>query len=107
MNIEAAIAQAARERGFVLVGFAPLRRLSYREDFYARWLGEGRHGDMAYLARESQRRFDPRWIDPRLRSVVSLGYPYRAPSPPQIDWPRELRGRIAAYAFGPDYHDRV
>lgn len=62
---------------------------------------------MAYLAREPERRFDPRALDPRFRTVISLGYPYHCPAPPSIDWRAELRGRIAAYALGPDYHDVV
>lgn len=100
------VADAAREQGFVLVGFARLRKLP-RDRFYSSWLAEGRHADMGYLAREPERRFDPRLLDPRLRSVVSLGFPYQAPAAPRVDWKRELRGRIAAYALGPDYHDRV
>ncbi len=101
------ITAAAHERGFVLVGFARLRRLGSREEFYQRWLAEGRHGEMGYLAREPERRLDPGWLDPRLRSVISLGYPYNAPAAPRVDWRAQLRGRIASYAMGPDYHDRV
>jgi epoxyqueuosine reductase len=97
---------AAREQGFVLVGFARLRELP-RESFYRDWLADGRAGEMDYLAREPERRFDPRRLDPRLRSVVSLGYPYEAPRVPEIDWRRELRGRIASYALGQDYHRYV
>ena len=104
--LENEIAAAARERGFVLVGFSPLRVLA-RNRFYSRWLAEGRHGEMAYLAREPERRLDPRRIDSRLRSVISLGFPYQAPAPSGRDWRRELRGRIASYALGEDYHDRV
>ncbi len=59
---------------------------------------------MAYLARDPERRLDPRLLDPRLRSVISLAYPYQPPRLPPIDWRQELRGRIAAYALGPDYH---
>ena len=62
---------------------------------------------MAYLAREPERRLDPRAIDGRFRSVVSLGWSYAAPIAPRLDWKTELRGRIAAYALGPDYHDHV
>ncbi len=62
---------------------------------------------MAYLAREPEWRLDPRAIDGRFRSVVSLGWSYAAPVAPQLDWKAELRGRIAAYALGPDYHDHV
>lgn len=106
-NREKLIAAAAYEQGFTLVGFAALRRLDRREDFYREWIAHRRHGDMAYLAREPERRFDPRTLDPRLKSVVSLGYPYHSPAPPKVDWRAELRGRIAAYALGPDYHDVV
>jgi epoxyqueuosine reductase len=105
-GLENEIAAAARERGFVLVGFAPIHRLA-REEFYSRWLAQGRQGEMAYLAREPDRRFDPRHLDARLCSVISLGFPYRAPAPSRIDWRREMRGRIASYALGEDYHDRV
>ncbi len=91
----------------MLVGFARLRRLDHREEFYHRWLGAERHADMTYLARDPERRFDPRILDSRLRSVVSLGYPYDPPAAPAVDWRAELRGRIAAYALGVDYHDRV
>jgi epoxyqueuosine reductase len=107
MSLEREIAAAAHQQGFVLVGFARLRRLAERDEFFARWVADGRPGDMSYLTREPERRFDPRRLDARLRSVVSLGYPYAAPAPPTVDWRAELRGRIAAYAFGPDYHDRV
>jgi epoxyqueuosine reductase len=105
MSPEQRIGEAARRQGFVLVGFAALHKLEGREEFYARWLAEQRHGAMDYLAREPERRLDPRTLDPRLRSVVSLGYPYDAPPRPSIvDWRTELRGRIAAYALGADYH---
>jgi len=90
-----------------MVGFATLRRLDERQEFYRRWLEDGRHGAMGYLAREPERRFDPRTLDARFRSVISLAYPYHSPAPPKLDWRKELRGRIAAYALGPDYHDVV
>jgi epoxyqueuosine reductase len=105
------LAETALSLGFALVGFAPLRRLEEREDFYHRWLDEGGHASMAYLEREPERRFDPRRLDARYKSVVSLGYPYAPPASSEksrtIDWRAELRGRIAAYALGPDYHDYV
>src|SRR3984893_2507144 len=106
-RLEQIVTAAAHEQGFVLVGFAPLHRLDNREKFFNRWLAEGRQGEMGWLGRDPERRFDPRRIDPRLRSVVSLGYPYAAPAIPHIDWRAALRGRIAAYALGPDYHDTV
>ena len=107
MRIEEIIGEAAREQGFAMVGFATLRALNERREFYRKWLDAGRHGAMGYLAREPEQRFDPRTLDARLRTVVSLAYPYHSPAPPTVDWRTELRGRIAAYALGPDYHDVV
>jgi epoxyqueuosine reductase len=104
---EKRIIAAAAEQGFILTGFAPLRALPERREFFDQWIGEGRAAEMAWLAREPERRIDPRVIDGRLRSVVSLAFPYTPPRPRELDWRAELRGRIAAYAIGPDYHDIV
>jgi epoxyqueuosine reductase len=63
---------------------------------------------MTYLAKDLDLRFDPRRLDPRYKSVVSLGYPYGARAgTPDVDWRAEMRGKIAAYALGRDYHDVV
>ncbi len=101
------LTRAANDQGFALVGFARLRPLAEREDFYRDWLAGGGNASMTYLAREPDRRFDPRRLDPRYKSVVSLGYPYAARATPDVDWRAELRGRIAAYALGRDYHEVV
>lgn len=106
-RLEDLIVASAERVGFALVGFAPLRRLDEREGFLRRWLDEGRAAEMAWLAREPERRLDPRLRDRRLRSVISLAFPYNAPRPPALDWRSTMRGRIAAYALGPDYHDTV
>ena len=107
LNFNKIVTATAREQGFAMVGFAAIRPLDERRDFYRQWLGDGHHGAMGYLAREPKRRFDPRTLDSRFTSVVSLAYPYHSPAPPKLDWRAELRGRIAAYALGPDYHDVV
>src|SRR5574337_1652837 len=106
-DIRAGIEAIARAQGFTLVGFAGVRRIVDREDFFRKWLSDGNHASMGYMARDPERRFDPRHLDERFRTVISLGYPYLAPPAPDLDWRREMRGRIAAYAFGPDYHDVV
>jgi len=107
INLEAIVRETARAQGFVLVGFASLQRLHRREEFFRRWLSDGRAAEMAWLARDPHRRLDPRMLDPRLHSVISLAFPYAAPVPPPNDWKSDLRGRIAAYAMGPDYHTTV
>jgi len=106
-RLEQIVADSAFRLGFALVGFAQLRRLTNREGFFRQWLAEGRAGEMGWLGRQPERRFDPGTLDQRLRGVISLAYPYAAPKPPLLTWRLELRGRVAAYALGPDYHDVV
>jgi epoxyqueuosine reductase len=102
-----AVTRTAIEQGFALIGFARLHPLSEREDFYREWLDSGGNASMTYLAKEPELRFDPRRLDSRYKSVVSLAYPYAARATPKVDWRSEMRGRIAAYALGRDYHDVV
>src|SRR5260370_9413300 len=102
-----ALTRAANNQGFVLVGFARLRPLAEREDFYRQWLVGGGNASMTYLAREPERRFDPRRLDARYKAGVRLAHTYAARATPDVDWRAEMRGRIAAYALGRDYHDVV
>ena len=75
-NYEEIVERIAAQAGFARVGFSRLKRLNEREAFFAQWLGQGRHGAMDYLAREPERRFDPRAMDKRFKSVVSLLWAY-------------------------------
>ena len=67
----------AADLGFDLVGFTTLRPSDHAA-FYRRWLAEGRHGTMDYLARPAavEARLDPaaRW--PELRSAIVVGMNY-------------------------------
>jgi len=72
----------------------------------------GRHGKMSYLADElaRARRADPHRILPGCRSILVLAIRYPAPPPAlsAVDSSapegRGARGRVAAYAWGEDYH---
>ncbi len=101
-----ALKEHARQLGFVLAGITiPERPAHY--DTYLRWVGEGRHADMAYLAdeRAMERRADPRLILPECRSILVLGIPYSNPQTvPPLNDPDLPHGRVAAYAWGDDYH---
>lgn len=92
----------ARALGFNLMGVtraAPSPTLAA----YFRWIDAGMHGTMAYMARPDRqaRRRDLNVILPGARSLVVVGLDYRT-LPPLAD---PARGRIAAYAWGLDYHD--
>jgi len=100
-----AIKGKARQLGFTLAGITtPAAPVHF--DAYQRWLGEGRQADMAYLADERAiaRRADPRLILPECGSILVLGTPYSNPKMalPLLEQPP--RGRVAAYAWGDDYH---
>ena len=106
MSMENQIRTKAAALGFSWCGFTQLGRLP-REEFFHNWLAQGHAGEMHYLAREPERRITPAIPFPQAKSVISLGYPYAPPALPDIDWQKELRGRIAAYAAGRDYHDVI
>ena len=106
VSLENAIRAEAARLGFSLCGFTRLSVLP-RAAFFKDWLARGFAGEMRYLAREPQRRIDPHIPFPEARSVICLGFPYAPPVLPQIDWQHELRGRMAAYAAGADYHDVI
>lgn len=71
------------------------------------WLAAGRHGDMNYLADKHERRLRPSLALAGARSAVVVAWAYRAFSPPDPGWREALRGRVAAYALGGDYHAHV
>ncbi|HZI89429.1 MAG TPA: tRNA epoxyqueuosine(34) reductase QueG [Candidatus Polarisedimenticolia bacterium] len=99
------IAEAARALGFGAVGFASASVAPHAERLHA-WLAEGRHGTMRWMARDPERRVDPRVTLRGARTVISVSIPYY-----RGDWPEAAddapRGRIARYAWGRDYHKRI
>jgi epoxyqueuosine reductase len=104
-----AVKAEARRLGFDLVGVTTPEPPPHFA-FYENWLAQGRHGEMHYLAtpRARQRRAGPRSILPGCRSILVLGVRY---TPPEAGAPVDAaegsgpRGRLAAYAWGQDYHD--
>lgn len=95
---------------------------------YVRWLREGKHGQMHYLARHLHIRRDPRLLLAPPKSVqtsrrrlmpqqggvieggelcangtlVSMAFPYCGG---EVEWGGDLR--VARYALGEDYHDVI
>ena len=100
------IRAAAHRVGFQRCGFARAD-VPPHADFVRDWIARGYAGGMHYLERGLAERLDPHRVVPTVRSVVTVGWRYQPPPLPPIDWQRELRGRIAAYALGTDYHRTV
>lgn len=100
---KARIRARAHALGFSLCGFARIETPPHA-DFVRRWLAAGYAGGMQYIERGMMKRLDARLVLPAVRSVITVGYRYVPPPLPPIDWASQLRGRIAAYALGSDYH---
>lgn len=98
--------ERARAFGFACAGVCDAGPSRYAEHV-RRWIAEGRHGSMAYLAEDLEVRLDPRRLLAGAKSVLCLADRYAAPGPdPIVDhWPP--RGRIARYARGEDYHEVI
>lgn len=64
------IQQSAQRLGFDAIGWAPARRLDEEADHMEQWLAQGLHGDLAYLTRNRDKRYDIRQLVPGARSVV-------------------------------------
>ena len=98
--------QQAAALGFNLVGLTRAQP-SPQLAAYERWVAAGMHGTMGYMARPDRvlRRRDLTAILPGARSLVVVGLDYAAGGLPQAVLTDPLRGRIAAYAWGVDYHE--
>jgi epoxyqueuosine reductase len=96
----------ARELGFNMVGITPATPSPMLEAYF-RWVDAGMHGEMGYMARPDRqaRRRDLSVILPGVRSLVVVGFDYRADLVPESVLKDPSRGRIASYAWGLDYHD--
>jgi epoxyqueuosine reductase len=69
------VAALAFALGFDLVGVARAEPGAHAA-FLHEWLARGYGGEMAYLARNAERRADPRHVLPGARSVIALGLIY-------------------------------
>ena len=72
-----------------------------------RFLADGWHGDMEWMARHADRRADPRALWPDVRSIMMLGVSYAPSTDPLAKLANAGRGAISCYAQGRDYHDIV
>jgi len=101
-----ALKMQAFKLGFDLVGITRAEP-SPTLDAYLRWIDAGMHGSMSYMARPDRvtRRRDPSVILPGARSFIVVGLDYQTRIIPAEILNDPSRGRIAAYAWGLDYHD--
>ncbi|MGA0334006.1 MAG: tRNA epoxyqueuosine(34) reductase QueG [Kiritimatiellia bacterium] len=103
MSFEHQLKQAAMERGFDLAGIAAVQPARHAAAF-REWLKQGYHADMDWIARNPELRSEPARWQPEAKSMLVLGVSYATQKPDPSVWNDPLRGRIARYAWGRDYH---
>src|SRR5581483_9962111 len=106
-DVKAALTQQARALGFDCAGVTAPDAISAAATHFREFLDAGAHGDMDWLARDPERRADPRGLWPDVRSVIMLGVNYGPDDDPLAILKQRTHGAISVYAQGDDYHDVI
>lgn len=101
IDLSSWIIEKAEQMGFDACGIARATALEEESAHVEQWLEGEREGEMGYLTRNKEKRYDPRLLVEGTRSVVTVLYNY---------FPKQQIGdgehfKIAKYAYGADYHD--
>jgi epoxyqueuosine reductase len=105
--LEARVKAEARRLGFDVCGLASVEAPWPASERLAEFIGEGRHGDMDWIARTAERRAHPKAMWPGARSAIVLGVNYGPDVDPLLALGQPDRGAISVYAQGDDYHDLI
>lgn len=95
------IVAEAERMGFDACGIAQATALKEESAHVEQWLESDCEGEMGYLTRNKEKRYDPRLLVEGTKSIVTVLYNY---------YPKQRIGdsdkfKIAKYAYGADYHD--
>jgi len=103
-DLPARIRAWARDCGFADAAIAPLS-LDSDQAHLERWLSQGMHGGMAYMARDPRMRAEPARLRPGTLSVISARLEYQPPADAaEANLADGERAYISRYALGRDYH---
>lgn len=106
-DLKHALGEEARRLGFAACGIAPAAEDPLVAARLDRWLAEGCHGEMAWMADRAAHRRSPQGLWPEARSVIALGMSYAPHQGAQPLHAPADRGQISVYAQGKDYHEVV
>lgn len=100
-NVSQWIVEEAEQMGFDACGIASATTLEEESAHVEQWLENHHEGEMGYLTRNKEKRYDPRLLAEGTKSIVTVLYNY---------FPKQQIGdsehfKIAKYAYGADYHD--
>jgi len=99
-QLSESIKKEAIQMGFIACGISKAGHLAKAEQKMEKWLAEGMHGEMAYLERNREKRYNPVLLVEEAKSVVTVLFNY---------FPKEKlettdNYQISKYAYGKDYH---
>jgi len=100
MNISSDIKKKAINLGFDACGISSIEELGKEKEFLKEWLSNNFHGDMAYMARNIDKRVNPSILVEGTNSVISVILNYF----PEKNLNSESHYKISKYALGKDYH---
>lgn len=99
------IERLAAQAGFDLCGITPAEHLVEGEDHFSQWLERGYGGDLEYLRRNQELRFDASRLVEGGRSVIVCGVNYKSRYSLGQDMSEGVA--IASYALMRDYHKTI
>lgn len=101
MELSKWIIEEAEQMGFEACGIAQATALKEESMHVEQWLESGYEGEMGYLTRNKEKRYDPCLLAEGTKSIVTVLYNYF----PKQTLSDSDRFKIAKYAYGADYHD--
>lgn len=93
----------ARALGFQAVHIGSANTEAHRADYEA-WLAAGYHGEMRWMERNLDKRFDGAQLHPGTQRAISVRLDYRPEGPMQAVLDNPNQAYISRYALGRDYH---
>ncbi len=99
-EISSKIKLKARDLGLLDCAILPADFLVEEQAQFQKWLDKGMHGEMGYMARNIDKRLDPRELYENAKTIIIVIQNYY-PSETQIDKTSPI---ISKYAYGTDYH---
>lgn len=93
------IKETAQQIGFFRSGIAKIEAFPLLNHLKA-WLEEEKHGDMAWMKKNAEKRLDPLKILPDAQSILVVAMNYYVPDAIETS----AGAKIARYALGEDYH---
>src|SRR5690554_27894 len=98
--LNSVIKQKAVVLGFLECAILPVTNLDSEKEHLENWLMKGMHGEMGYMARNIEKRLDPRALYENAKTIVIVLQNYYTPQI-QSDPNAPI---ISKYAYGTDYH---